>query len=441
MTPKASHDRSFTRFWAGETATVLAYQFLIVAIGWQIYDLTHSALDLGLVGLAHFGAQILFSLTAGHFADRHDRRRIAALCQLVKAAVAMTLALGSLRGWISAQVIYAAAFLVGAASTFQGPALRAMLPGLVGDARFPQSLAWSAAARKAAVIAGPALAGLLYVAGPAVVYSISAAFFVAAGLVLAGIRRLPAARTLEPVSLRFMLAGIHYIRTRPVILGAITLDLFATLLGGAVALMPIYARDILETGPLGLGILRAAPAVGAVVASAYLVRRPLTRHVGRIMFVCVAVFGAATIVFGVSHSLPLSLAALVVLGAADMVSVVIRSALIQIETPDAMRGRVSAVNSLCTGTSNQLGQFESGLTAAWWGTIPSVVVGGLGTLLIAALWMRWFPELLRRQSLSTVREREDKPLGASGASLPSDANAVEDPARPALAERTGSSRQ
>lgn len=403
MESKPLHDASFTRFWTGETATVLAYQFLVVAIGWQIYELTNSALDLGLVGLAHFAAQILFSLSAGHYADRHDRRRIATACQLVKAAVAVILAVASAQDRINAEIIYAAAFLVGAASTFQGPALRAMLPGLVGDTRFPKSLAWSAAARKAAVIAGPALAGLLYVAGPAPVYAISALIFALAGVVLAGIRRLPIARTRESVTLRFMLGGVHYIRTRPVILGAITLDLFATLLGGAVALMPIYARDILQTGPWGLGILRAAPAVGAVIASAYLVRHPLTRHVGRIMFVSIAIFGAGTIVFGISHSLPLSLAALVVLGGADMVSVVIRSALIQLETPDDMRGRVSAVNSLCTGTSNQLGQFESGLTAAWWGTVPSVVVGGIGTLIVAALWMRWFPELLSRQSLGERR--------------------------------------
>ena len=399
MEPRALHDASFTRFWTGETATVLAYQFLIVAIGWQIYALTNSALDLGLVGLAHFAAQIVFSLSAGHYADRHDRRRIACACQLVKAAVALTLALGSAQSWISPHLIYAAAFLVGAASTFQSPALRAMLPGLVGDARFARSLAWSAAARKAAIIAGPALAGLLYVAGPAAVYAISALFFVAAGVVLAGIRALPATGSEEPVTLAFMLGGVHYIRTRPVVLGAITLDLFATLLGGAVALMPVYARDILQTGPWGLGILRAAPALGAVIASAYLVHHPLTRHVGGIMFASVAIFGAGTIVFGMSHWLPLSLAALVVLGGADMVSVVIRSALIQLETPDDMRGRVSAVNSLCTGTSNQLGQFESGLTAAWWGTIPSVGVGGIGTLIVAVLWMRWFPELLGRQSL------------------------------------------
>jgi len=392
-------DSSFTRFWLGETATVLAFQILTVAIGWQIYDLTGSALDLGLVGLAHFSAQVLFSFSAGHLADRHDRRRIATVCQLVQGTVAIALALGSYQGWVNAMVIYASAFTFGAATTFQSPALRAMLPALVGAANFPKSLAWSAAARKAAVIVGPALGGLLYIAGGTVVYTISAVVFVLAGLVINGIRRLPVARIREPVTLRFMLGGIHYIRTRPVILGAITLDLFATLLGGATALLPIYARDILFTGPWGLGMLRAAPAIGAVLASAYLVRYPLTRNVGRIMFMCVGVFGAGTIVFGVSGSLPLSLLALSVLGAADMVSVVIRTSLIQLETPDEMRGRVSAVNSLFTGTSNQLGQFESGLTAAWWGTVPAVVVGGLGTIAVAVLWIRLFPSLLQRQTL------------------------------------------
>jgi MFS family permease len=393
---------SFTRFWLGETATVLAYQFLIVAIGWQVYDITGSALDLGLVGLAHFFAQVLFSLSAGHVADRHDRKLIAAVCQWVKAIVAVTLAIGSVQGWIGAAAIYAAAFLVGAATTFQSPALRAMLPSLVGEDRFPSAIAWTAAARKAAIIIGPALGGLLYVAGPAVVYAISAAIFIAAGLLIHAIRSLRPSRAHEPVTLRYVLGGIHYIRTRPVILGAVTLDLFATLLGGAVALMPIYARDILDTGPWGLGILRAAPAVGALFASAYLLHHPLTRNVGRIMFASVAIFGLGTIVFGLSTSLVLSLVALVVLGAGDMVSVVIRTTLIQLETPDEMRGRVSAVNSLCTGTSNQLGQFESGLTAAWWGAVPSVVVGGIGTIVVAGLWIRLFPSLLARQTLGPL---------------------------------------
>jgi MFS family permease len=400
MGEQAPRDRSFTRFWTGETATDLGYQFLVVAIGWQVYELTNRALDLGLVGLAHFCAQILFSLPAGHFADRHDRRRIAWVCQLVRAL-----------GWISASLIYLASFALGAASTFQAPALRAMLPRLVGEERFPQALAFNATMRKAAIVLGPVLAGLLYVAGAAAVYSLSAILFIVSAIVLAGIRRLPVTTTREPVTWRYMLGGIHYIRTRPVILGALTLDLFATLLGGAVALLPVYARDILLTGPWGLGLLRAAPALGAILASAVLARYRLNRNVGRVMFSAVGVFGLATVAFGVSNSLAFSLVALAILGAADMVSVVIRSTLIQVETPDEMRGRVSAVNSLCTGTSNQLGQFESGVTAAWWGTVPSVVVGGIGTIVCALLWMRWFPALLRRQTLSARGETIGKRSG------------------------------
>jgi len=372
---------------------------MVVGIGWQLYDLTGSALDLGLVGLAHFGAQITFSLPAGHVADRHDRRTVVLLCQLLQAAVAIVLAAGSVQGWLGPAPIYACAFATGVATTFQSPALRSMLPGIVGEERLPRAIAWSAGTRKAAVITGPALGGLLYVPGPAFVYGTAAAIFLVAGVVIGSIRRPRPVRQREPVTLAFMLGGFRYIRRRRVVLGAISLDLFATLLGGATALLPVYARDILQTGPWGLGLLRAAPAVGALLASLWLVRHPIERGVGRVMFASVAVFGAATIVFGISEWLPLSLAALVVLGAADMVSVVIRTSLIQLETPDDMRGRVTAVNSLFVGTSNQLGQFESGLTAAWWGTVPSVVIGGIGTLVVAAAWMRLFPSLVRRERL------------------------------------------
>lgn len=390
---------AFTRLWTAETATVLAYQMLVVAIGWQIYELTDSALDLGLVGLAHFCAQVLFSLPAGHVADRHERRRVVLICQLLQTAVAIGLALGSHAGWLSSSFIYASAFAIGTATTFQSPALRSMLPGLVGDVVLPRAIAWSATMKKTAVILGPALGGALYLFGAQIVYGASALSFIVAGAVINGIRRRRSALRREPVTMRSILSGFAYIRAQPVVLGAISLDLFATLLGGVTALLPIYARDILETGPEGLGLLRAAPAVGAVLASGYLARSPLTRGVGCIMFVSVAIFGTATIVFGVSRSLPLSLAALVVLGSADMVSVVIRTSLIQLETPDAMRGRVSAVNSLFTGTSNQLGQFEAGLMATLIGTVPAVVVGGIGTLLIVAIWMRLFPSLARRQVL------------------------------------------
>jgi len=403
MLPAQLRRPDFTRFWTGDTATVLAYQMLVVAIGWQVYDLTNSALDLGLVGLAHFCAQILFSIPAGHVADRYDRRRVALVCQLIQAVVAITLALANHGGWVSRALIYACSFGIGAALTFQSPALRAMLPGLVGDAVLPQAIAWDATMRKVAVIFGPALGGGLYIFGPTLVHATSVVCFVLAGAVFIGIRAKPTVRRREPVTLATVLGGFAYIRHQRVILGAISLDLFATLLGGVTALLPIYAKDILATGPEGLGLLRAAPAIGAVAASAYLVRWPLTRGVGRIMFVCVAVFGIATIAFGVSRLLALSLAALIVLGAADMVSVVIRTSLIQIETPDDMRGRVSAVNSLFTGTSNQLGQFQAGVMATLLGTVPAVVFGGAATLLVTGLWIRWFPQLAARETLGERR--------------------------------------
>ncbi|MDB5864437.1 MAG: major facilitator superfamily 1, partial [Betaproteobacteria bacterium] len=270
---------------------------------------------------------------------------------------------------------------------------------------------WSGAARKMAVIAGPALGGLIYMFGGGYVYVLSAIFFVVSGILLIGVRP-PIKTGTDPMkqdqakpgsvpTLQTMFGGIAYIRRNRVVLGAISLDLFATLLGGTTALLPIYARDILETGPTGLGMLRAAPAVGALVVSILLVRAPLSRNVGRTMFACVAIFGVCTIIFGVSRSFALSLAALCVLGAADMISVVIRSSLIQLETPDHMRGRVSAVNSMFTSTSNQLGQFESGVAAALFGTMPAVVIGGIGTLIVVGLWMRWFPGLYQRDGLTS----------------------------------------
>jgi MFS family permease len=392
---------SFTRYWIGEVSSVLAYQMLVVAIGWQIYDLTGSALSLGLVGLAHFVSQVLFSLVAGHLADRRDRRKVALVSLLLQAGVALTLAVGSFGGWMTSGLIYLGSFLIGIASTLQSPAVRALLPALVGEALLPKGIAWSAAARKAAIIVGPAVGGVVYAFGPTVVYTMSAAFFVIAGFVFLGIRVPFIATTRKPVTVEFVFGGLSYILGRPVLLGAMSLDLFAMMLGGATALLPIYAKDILETGPWGLGLLRSAPAVGALIASAYLVHRHFDRNVGPVLFGSVAVFGLATIFFGVSTSLPLSLAALAVVGAADMIGVVLRTSLVQLETPDEMRGRVSAVHSLFTGTSNQLGQFESGVTAAWWGTVPAVVVGGAGTLVVVVAWMRLFPALLKRDTLAT----------------------------------------
>ena len=394
---------AFTRYWVGDIASVLANQMLVLAVGWQIYDITNSAMSLGLVGLVHFGAQFLCTLPAGHVADRYDRRRVAAMCQLIQCAVALTLAASNFADRVSVEMIYLSVVITGVAQTFQNPAMRSLLPSLVGDALLPRCIAFHATAKKIAIIVGPALGGVVYLWGASTVYFSSMACYAVAGVIILYIHSTFIRRSMEPATLQYVFGGLHYILGKPVILGAITLDLFATLLGGAVALLPIYARDILQTGPLGLGLLRSAPAVGAVLASLYLVRWPLTHSVGKILFISVALFGITTVVFGLSTWLPLSLLALAVMGMADMVSVVIRSSLVQLETPEDMRGRVSAVHSLFTGTANHLGQFESGVTAAWWGTVPSVVIGGIGTLLVAGLWLRWFPDLIKREVISVRR--------------------------------------
>jgi MFS family permease len=404
MQPSLLRHPAFTRFWIGDIASTLASQMLVLAVGWQIYDITGSALSLGLVGLAHFGAQLLCTFPAGHAADRYDRRRVAMICQLVQCAVALLYAAANFGGWLDSNILYAGVALTGIAQTFQNPALRALLPSLVGEELLPRCIAFHAAAKKTAIILGPALGGVMYLWGANAVFAGGAACFALAGAILIGIRVAREPRRYEPITLRYVFGGLHYIFSKPIILGAISLDLFAMLLGGAVALLPIYARDILQTGPWGLGLLRSAPAVGAVLASVYLVHAPLASHVGKILFASVAVFGLTTIAFGVSTSLPLSLLMLAIMGAADMVSVVIRSSLVQLETPVDMRGRVSAVHSLFTGTSNHLGQFESGVTAAWWGTVPAVVVGGIGTLAVVGLWWRWFPALVRREALTARRE-------------------------------------
>ncbi|HEY5862629.1 MAG TPA: MFS transporter [Casimicrobiaceae bacterium] len=385
--------RKFVLFWFARVAAMVAHQMLAVGVGWQIYSLTGSALDLGFVGLAQFLPAFVLVLAAGHAADRFDRRRVLQACMIVEACAAGGLALGSHQGWITEASIFALIFIVGAARAFQMPAMAALLPSLVPRELFARAIASNSAATQSAVIAGPAIGGLVYVAGPAAVYATSVALFLLTGVLIHLIRLARRPPRTEKVDLDSVLAGIRFIRSRPVVLGAISLDLFAVLLGGATALLPIYARDVLQTGPWGLGVLRSSTAIGALAMALYLARHPLRAHAGKLMFAGVAVFGLATIVFGVSRSFPLSLLALMTLGAADMVSVVVRQSLVQLQTPDEMRGRVSAVNALFIGTSNQLGEFESGLTAAWFGTVPSVVIGGLGTLAVVALWMRWFPAL------------------------------------------------
>lgn len=390
---------AFTRFWLSRSASGFAYHMSAVAIGWQVYELTGSVFNLGLVGLVEFLPQFLLTLVAGHVADRVDRKTIASVCQLLQGLMALTLAVGSVTGALSLYGIFGCVFMIGTARAFETPSLQALLPGLVEPEQFPRMLAWSASVWRTAVILGPAAGGLLYMAGPGAVYAASGAACLLAAFLAAGIPRPAITQRKEPASWRSVMGGIEYIRKRPDILGAISMDLFSVLLGGATALLPVFAKDILATGPWGLGILRAAPSVGALCMSLFLVRRPLKRGVGKKMYGAVAVFGLATIVFGLSENFALSCAALAVLGASDMVSVVVRSTLVQLDTPDELRGRVSAVNSVFIGTSNQLGDFESGVAAALLGSVGAVVLGGVGTLVVVALWMKFFPGLFNRDEL------------------------------------------
>ena len=385
--------RPFVLFWFARVLSSFSYQMQAVAIGWQVYALTHSAFDLGMVGLAQFLPVLLLSLPAGHVADRYDRRLVVRICQMVEALAGIMLVAGIASGRLGVAGVFAIVALIGAARAFEAPTLSALMPGLVTEAQLQQASAWSASANQTASIIGPAFGGLLYAVGAAVPFALAATLYLLASVLVALIRIERATAPREPASLASVFLGIRFIRGNPAILGAISLDLFAVLLGGATALLPVYARDILHTGPWGLGVLRAAPAVGALLMSTALLHRPLRRRAGRVMFAAVIVFGLATVVFAISRSVMLSLGALCVLGAADVVSVVIRYSLVQTNTPDAMRGRVSAVNMLFIGTSNQLGEFESGTTAALLGVVPATVLGGIGTIVVALLWMRWFPAL------------------------------------------------
>lgn len=389
----------FRYFFLGRICSEFAFQMATVAVAWQAYALTNSPLALGLIGLAEFAPTALLTFAAGHVADRYDRRRVIQVSLGVEALTAAFLAWGSVAGWLTAPQIFAAVAVIGAASAFETPAAAAMLPGAAPAGTLQNASALATGAWQVSTIGAPALGGLLFTLAPGLVYLLMGLLCLVSAVLCAGIRVERAPPPSEPPSLRALFAGAAFVRANPAILGTISLDLFAVLLGGATALLPIFARDILHTGPEGLGLLRGAPAVGALMMTAVLARHAIQRRAGLRMFQAVVIFGLATVVFAVSRSMALSLAALWVMGAADTVSVVIRSSLVQLATPDHMRGRVNAVNFLFINTSNQLGEFESGLTAAWFGTVPAALLGGIGTIVVALLWMKLFPSLRRLERL------------------------------------------
>ncbi len=398
-TPSAFSLPSFRRYWIARLCGILATQMQGVAIGWQVYDMTQSPLDLGYVGLAQFLPALCLTLVTGHVADRYDRRRVLALCTFVEAGCALLFLNLTLSGNTDTRLIFALLFLFGLAKAFEFPAAISLMPNLVPPHQFVNAAAWNSSAWQVATIAGPAIGGVLYAFGPLVVYSCCGLLFLISSVLMNFVRYERVVTERKAATWASVMAGITFIRQQPLVLGAISLDLFAVLLGGATALLPIYARDILHVGPWGLGLLRSAPAVGALSMAIWLARHPITNRAGSRLLGAVAVFGGATIGFGVSHSVMLSLIMLVTLGAADMVSVVVRRVLVQVATPDTMRGRVSAVESVFIGASNELGEFESGLTAAWFGVVPAVVLGGAGTIGIVVLWASLFPQLRRVDSL------------------------------------------
>jgi MFS family permease len=400
--------RDLRRYVAARFLASLAAQVQTVAVGWQVFSVSGDPFDLGLVALSQFLPFIVLILPAGHVADRYDRRRVQLLTYLLLAACAIALLGLALAGVTDTAPVFGVMVLFGIARAFNQPTSQALLPNLAPIALFPRAVALTSSLGQVATIAGPAIGGLLVFFGVGVAYALSVGLLVLAVLLVANLRGGGReGSSTEPVSVATLLSGITFVRSRPIVLGSISLDLFAVLFGGATALLPIYAGEILDVGPAGLGVMRAAPAVGAAILAAVLTVRPLRRHVGRWMFGGVALFGVATIVFGVSTSFALSLAALVAMGAGDMVSVYIRHLLVQLETPDAIRGRVSAVNSVFIGASNELGEFESGVTAAWWGVVPAVVVGGAATLAVAGVWARLFPVLRRLDAFSWVDGRDD----------------------------------
>ena len=390
----------FYRLALARMLSGIAFQMLMVALGWQLYNLTNSPLDLGLVGLVSFCPMLLATPFAGLAADVFDRRRVVAITTIVSSIVVLGLAIGTYSGWTGRSHIFASVAVLGLVRTFEFPTMSAIVPLTVPRPLLAQATAMYSSANQTAVILGPALGGFLYWLGAWLPYAVAVAFFLTSCVAVLGLNLAPQIRRAERISLETLSAGLRFILRTPELLGSMSLDLVAVGLSSATALMPIVARDILQVGPLGLGILRAAPAIGALTMAICLARFPIRNKAGLKMFAGVAGFGLGTIVFGVSHSFILSILALAVLGAADVISVVVRQSLVQLRTPDEMRGRVGAVNAMFISASNQLGDFRAGALAAAFGTGPAVVAGGVAAILIAALWMRLFPNL-------TALERPD----------------------------------
>jgi MFS family permease len=394
----------FVLFQIARFLIVAAVEMQAVAVGWQVYEITKRPLDLGYVGLAQFLPGILLFPISGHASDRFERSKVLSACYAGYAVCFALLLILTERGTPAMTSIYAVLILIGVVRSFNSTASRSILPQLVPLEHFPNAVAWNASIFQAATILGPSFGGIVYAAfhGPSAVYVIATATAIGATISSFRIKPEVKARPREPMTLKTVFAGLHYIWNKKLILGAISLDLFAVLLGGAVALLPVYAREILHTGPWGLGLLRTAPGAGAAVMAVALAHRPLRGKSGSTLLWAVAGFGVFTIIFGLSHSLILSLVALFLLGASDMISVIIRATLTQLATPDEMRGRVTAVDMIFIGTSNEFGQFESGVTAQWFGTVPAVVLGGVGTLVVIVLWAWWFPELRNAGELHAI---------------------------------------
>jgi MFS family permease len=399
--------RSFVFYWCARTSTNAAFQMQAVAIGWQVYELTNNPFDLGLVGLVQFVPIVVLSLLIGQIADRYDRRALVRACQIAKGLAALALAIGTAGGWLGRDAILAILFVSGVARAFETPIMHTLVPSFVPPVLLPRAIAASVSATQTAVICGPAIGGLVYFFGATAVYASCAfAFFTAAVLIsLIVMQHKPLEK--RPVTLQSVLAGFAYIQSRPILMGALLLDLFTVLLGGVTALLPIFARDILqagEAGPLVLGLLRSAPAAGALTISLVLARYSLDRNVGRILFASVAAYAISIVIFALSSSLFLSLAVLAIYGAADSVSVVIRHLLVQTHTPNDMLGRVMAVNSMFTGTSGTLGEFRAGAVAASFGAEASALLGGVGALAVLMLWTRLFPDLYRVDTIAPKQQ-------------------------------------